>query len=70
LGKLADPAIIIPIMSPNNPRALPKISITNILMKVDGSWASANAAPLPVTPTHILLGLLFEREMEIPADKV
>ena len=44
---------MIPTMTPNNPRAEPKISIIKILTKVDGVWASARAAPDPVTPTQI-----------------
>jgi hypothetical protein len=32
----APPAYIIPIITPNNPKAEPKISITKILTKVSG----------------------------------
>jgi len=46
---------MIPIIKPNSPIALPKISTTRILMKVDGCCASAKAAPAPVTPTAILV---------------
>lgn len=42
-----------PMITPNNPKALPKISMMRILTKVDGVCASARAAPEPVTPTQI-----------------
>lgn len=45
---------IIPTITPNNPRALPKISTTKILTKESGFCASAIAQPLPDTPTQIL----------------
>lgn len=45
---------MIPTMTPNNPKALPKIYTTNILTNDYGFWASAIAQPLPETPTHIL----------------
>ena len=45
---------MIPTIIPNNPKALPKISIIRILTNVSGVWASAIAQPDPVTPTHIL----------------
>ena len=44
---------MIPTMTPNNPKALPKISMIRIFTKVDGVCASASAAPAPVTPTAI-----------------
>ncbi len=43
-----------PTIIPNNPSALPKISIIKILTKVSGVCASAIAQPDPVTPTQIL----------------
>lgn len=45
---------MIPTITPNNPKALPKISITRIFTKVSGVWASAKANPDPVTPTAML----------------
>lgn len=42
-------------MTPNNPKAEPKISITKILTKVSGVYASDMAQPDPVIPTAILL---------------
>ena len=44
---------MMPIITPNSPKALPKISIIKILTKVEGVCASARAAPDPVTPTQI-----------------
>lgn len=41
-----------PIISPNKPNAEPKISITNILIKVVESCESANTQELPEIPTH------------------
>jgi len=52
-GKLASPHWMIPTITPNNPSALPKISITSILTNVSGVWASLRAQPLPVIPTQI-----------------
>ena len=40
-------------MTPNNPSALPKISITKIFTNNVGFAASASAHELPTTPTHI-----------------
>ena len=45
---------MIPTMTPNRPRADPKISITSILTKVSGVCASDKAHPEPVIPTAIL----------------
>jgi len=45
---------MIPTMTPNNPRADPKISITRILTKVSGVYASDRAHPDPVIPTAML----------------
>ena len=56
-------------MTPNNPRALPKISIMRILTKVDGVCESASAAPAPVIPTHIP-HTRFESPTESPAPKI
>lgn len=43
-----------PTITPNNPKALPKISTTRIFTNESGFWASAIAQPLPDTPTQIL----------------
>lgn len=59
---------MIPTMTPNSPKALPKISIMRILTKVDGVWASASAHPAPVTPTHTPQNK-FERPTDNPAPK-
>lgn len=45
---------MIPTITPNNPRALPKISITRIFTKSVEFWASDNAQLLPIIPTHNL----------------
>jgi hypothetical protein len=50
--KSALPAIIIPIITPNNPKALAKISTTNIFTNNVELAASDSAALLPTTPTH------------------
>ena len=50
----AFPEIIIPTMTPNNPRALPKISIIKILTNKVLFYASAKAAAEPTIPTHTL----------------
>jgi hypothetical protein len=63
------PDYIIPIMTPNNPRALPKISIIKILTKVDGVYTSARAQPAPVTPTATPQNK-FDRPTDIPAPKM
>ena len=57
------------MMTPNRPRALPKISIIRILTKVEGVYASERAAPAPVTPTQTPQTKL-ERPTEIPAPKI
>jgi hypothetical protein len=54
LGKSAPEDCIIPTITPNSPSAEPKISITRILTKVSGVYASAIAQPDPVIPTAIL----------------
>jgi len=54
LGKVPSPHWMIPTMTPNRPKALPKISTTKIFTKESGFWASAIAHPDPDTPTHIL----------------
>lgn len=56
---------MIPTITPNNPKALPKISTTKILTNESGFWASAMAQPLPDTPTQILHIILF-----LPAKQV
>lgn len=56
-------------MTPNRPRALPKISIISIFTNVDGVWASARAQPDPVTPTHTPQNKL-ESPTEMPAPKM
>lgn len=56
---------IIPTMTPNNPKALPKISTTKIFTKESGFCASAIAQPLPDTPTQILYINKF-----VPAEQV
>ena len=60
----AFPAWIIPTITPNRPRALPKISIIRILTNVDGVWASARAQPEPVTPTQTP-----HTKLDIPTDR-
>jgi hypothetical protein len=59
---------MIPMITPNKPRALPKISTMRILTKVDGVCASARAQPEPVTPTHTPQKRL-ERPTERPLPK-
>lgn len=49
-------AKMIPTMTPNRPRAEPKISTIRILTKRVPFCASARAHELPVTPTHNLRG--------------
>ena len=58
-----------PIMTPNRPRALPKISTMRIFTKVLGVCESARAHPLPVTPTHTPQKR-FESPTEIPAPNI
>lgn len=60
---------MIPTITPNSPRALPKISIIRILTNVAGVWASARAQPAPVTPTQTPQNKL-ERPTERPAPKM
>ena len=54
LGKLPSLHWIIPTITPNNPKALPNISTTNILTNESGFCASAIAHPLPDIPTQTL----------------
>lgn len=54
VGHVAWADIIMPTMTPNNPSALPKISITRILTKSVEFWASDKAQLLPMIPTHSL----------------
>ena len=56
-------------MTPNNPSALPKISIIKILTKVDGVYESARAAPAPVIPTQTP-HTRFEIPTDSPAPKI
>lgn len=56
-------------MTPNRPRALPKISIIRILTNVEGVCASAKAQPDPVTPTHTPQ-VKFESPTDKPAPKI
>jgi len=56
-------------MTPKSPKALPKISITRILTKVSAVWASANAHPLPVIPTHTPHNKL-ENPTDIPVQNI
>jgi hypothetical protein len=53
-GHVAWDDIMMPTMTPNSPRALPKISITKIFTKSDEFWASDSAQLLPIIPTHTL----------------
>jgi len=57
---------MIPIITPNSPRALPKISMIKIFTNVEGVWTSAKAAPAPVTPTATPQNKL-DRPTDIPA---
>lgn len=63
-GNCALLAWIIPTITPNSPRALPKISMIRILTKVEGVYASAKAQPAPVTPTQ-----MPQNKFERPTDK-
>ena len=57
------------MITPNSPKALPKISMIRILTNVDGVWESAKAAPAPVIPTHTPHTRL-EIPTESPAPKI
>jgi hypothetical protein len=59
---------MIPTMTPNRPKALPKISMIRILTKVDGVCESARAQPEPVIPTQTPQKR-FDRPTERPAPK-
>ena len=48
----ASAAIMIDTMTPNSPKALPKISTISIFMKVPFYYASTKAAEAPIYPTH------------------
>lgn len=54
-GQAACADMIIPTITPNNPSALPNISITRIFTKREEFWASDNAQLLPIIPTHKLV---------------
>jgi hypothetical protein len=60
---------MMPMMTPNSPRALPKISMMRIFTKVAGVCASAKAHPEPVTPTHTPQNR-FDRPTERPLPKI
>jgi hypothetical protein len=62
---VALPLCIIPTIIPNNPKALPNISIIKILTNVSGVWASEIAQPDPVTPTQILNKYLFTHKINL-----
>lgn len=51
-GQVACADMIMPTITPNNPSALPNISITRIFTKREEFWASDNAQLLPIIPTH------------------
>jgi len=53
-GHVAWDDMMMPTMTPNSPRALPKISITKIFTKSDEFWASDSAQLLPIIPTQTL----------------
>ena len=59
---------MMPIMTPNRPSALPKISTIKIFTNVEGVCASASAQPEPVTPTQTPQNR-FERPTERPLPK-
>lgn len=61
-GHVAWADMIIPTITPNNPSALPKISITRILTKRVEFCASDNAQLLPIIPTQSLfIGIYLGR---------
>ncbi len=55
---------MIPTITPNNPRALPKISTTKILTNDYGFCASAIAHPLPDIPTQTLHKIIFTHKID------
>ncbi len=61
---------MMPTITPNKPKAEPKISTTKIFTNESGFWASAIAHPLPDTPTHILdyLQTYPQSRLEIPTE--
>lgn len=61
VGQVACADIMIPTITPNSPRALPKISITRIFTKSVEFWASDNAQLLPMIPTHNLQDKVWPR---------
>lgn len=75
LGKAPSPHWMIPTMTPNRPKALPKIYTTRIFTNESGFWASAIAHPEPDTPTHMLNILInypqkrLLKPTEIPVQK-
>ncbi len=56
--KLAWPAMMMPMMTPNSPSALPKISTTRIFTNRVAFCASDSAALLPTMPTHTLQAVM------------
>ena len=60
---------MMPMMTPNSPRALPNISMMRIFTKVAGVCASAKAQPEPVTPTQTPQKR-FDRPTERPLPKI
>ncbi len=50
----ADPAMMIPTITPKSPSALPKISTTRIFTNSEEFCASDSAQLLPTMPTHML----------------
>ena len=58
-----------PTITPNNPKALPNISTTNIFTNVYGVCASDIAHTPPVTPTHIPHTKL-EKPTETPVQNI
>lgn len=75
LMKLAPEHWMIPTITPNKPKADPKISTTRIFTNVSGVQASEIAHPDPVTPTAILNQIIkypqtkFDNPTETPVQK-
>lgn len=61
-------AYMTPMISPKSPRAEPKISTTKILMKVEGSCASARTHEDPDIPTHTPQ-IMLESPTPIPVQR-
>jgi hypothetical protein len=58
---------MMPMITPNSPRALPKISTTKIFTNSVEFWASDKAQLLPTIPTHILQQWLQSIELKLCA---